>query len=120
MRFLTVLLTLFLTSFSGIAKAEILKFSCIYHEFSDKNGKHQFKQPIKFDLSWDTSTNQASQIYKHKTKRLRVINRQFTISFIETLDLGDVIVTSIAKQTGFSVHSRNIIGMASQSYGDCK
>lgn len=120
MRFSSILLTLFLVSFSEISSAEILKFSCIYHEFSDNSGRHQFKQPFKFDLSLDSTTNQASYVYKNKEKMLRVINRQYAISFIETLELGDVIVTSIAKQTGISVHSRNILGMPLQSYGYCK
>ncbi len=117
---LITLASLLLLVFSPkIAYAELLTFECVFTEYSDERGKHNYSKAHTFKIFWDKAINKASQQTKYKSVNLRVADGQDMVSFIDTASNGDVVVTSIYKIKAMAVQSRNVFAFPSQAYGQC-
>ena len=117
---LITLASLLLLVFSPkIAYAELLTFECVFTEYSDERGKHNYSKAHTFKIFWDKAINKASQQTKYKSVNLRVADGQDMVSFIDTASNGDVVVTSIYKIKATAVQSRNVFAFPSQAYGQC-
>lgn len=53
------------------------------------------------------------------SEKLDVVDSVGSVTFIEKTLSGNIMTTSINKKTMESVHSRNTLGIPSQSYGKC-
>lgn len=100
--------------------ADTITFNCVFNNYSDKRGNHQYKNPHLFTVVWDKSANLAYQVSRKKEVKVKVIDSPDMISFFENSSTGNAILTSIIKLNGDAVNSRNILGMSSQAYGYCK
>jgi hypothetical protein len=117
---LITLASLLLLVFSPkIAYAELLTFECVFTEYSDERGKHNYSKAHTFKIFWDKAINKASQQTKYTSVNLRVADGQDMVSFIDTASNGDVVVTSIYKIKAMAVQSRNLFAFPSQAYGQC-
>lgn len=116
----TLVSILLLSTVPKMAYAELLSFECLFTEYSDNRGKHQYNTIHTFKVIWDKSLKKASQQLKTKTVDLKVVDGKDMLSFIDYANNGNVIVTSIGKSNGHAVQSRNVFGISLQSYGHCQ
>lgn len=117
---ITLVSIVLLSTVPKMAYAELLSFECLFTEYSDNRGKHQYSKAHSFKISWDKNSKKAAQRFKSREVTYRVVDGHDMVSFIHSETNGNVIVTSIAKINGHAVHSRNVFGISLQSYGQCQ
>lgn len=116
---LNILLFCLPISIAGNLSAAPLSFECKYDSYSDKSGKHKFVEDLAFKILWDAARNSSYIMGNNGSEKLDVVDSVGSVTFIEKTLSGNIMTTSINKKTMESVHSRNTLGIPSQSYGKC-
>lgn len=116
--FNTLIFGLFI-SISSQTYSSPISFECKYEGYSDKSGKHSFMEALSFKIIWDAARNSSYIIGNNGSEKLDLVDSSDSVTFIEKTISGNVMATSINKKTMESVHSRNTLGIPSQSYGKC-
>lgn len=116
---LSILIFALFISISSHSYSSPISFECKYEGYSDKSGKHVFTEPLSFKILWDVARNSSYIIGNSGSEKLDFVDSSDSVTFIEKTISGNVMTTSINKKNMESVHSRNTLGIPSQSYGKC-
>ena len=119
----TVLTFFAVLAFTTNTQAATISFTCNFSTVASLSGVKKESKPFEMRFISDTQTKKTYLVGNNGSSEVTAIQNQGGgVTFVETTDSGNVMVTAIAT-SGQAVHSRNGIMsgkiIPSQYYGNC-